>query len=51
MFALSLTFRGAPEDTAFGTALDFLKQGRELIVNEFAAITTDSAQEGWGRKR
>jgi uncharacterized protein (TIGR04255 family) len=51
MFVLSLTFRGAPEDTAFGTALDFLKLGRELIVNEFAAITTDSAQEGWGRKR
>jgi uncharacterized protein (TIGR04255 family) len=51
MFVLNLTVRGAPSDTTIGAALDFLKQGREIIVEEFAAITTDSAQDVWGRVR
>jgi uncharacterized protein (TIGR04255 family) len=49
IFSLTLTVRGAPRDTEISSAIEFLKMGREVIVNEFAAITTDSAQSLWER--
>jgi hypothetical protein len=51
IFVLTLTVRGAPEDTTIAAALKLLRFGREVIVTEFAAITTDSAQEIWERVR
>lgn len=51
MFVLTLTVRGAPQTSNATAAIDFLKMGREVIVNEFAAITTDSAHRLWGRSK
>ena len=51
IFVLTLTVRGAPEDTTVEATLKLLRLGREVIVTEFAAITTDSAQEIWERVR
>lgn len=51
IFVFTLTVRGAPEGTTVAAALDLLRVGREVIVTEFAAVTTDSAQEIWGRVR
>ena len=49
MIVLSLTARGAPSTPDVNGALDFLKQGREIIVNTFADVTTDLAHKEWGR--
>lgn len=46
---LSFTVRGAPADATISGALDFLKLGREAIVMEFTARTSDSAHEFWER--
>jgi len=48
---LTLTVRGAPRTPSIRSALDFLKQGRDVIVQEFTSITTDSAHQLWGRIR
>ncbi|HXY56975.1 MAG TPA: TIGR04255 family protein [Methylocystis sp.] len=48
---LALTVRGAPEEPSISSALELLKRGRDLIVEEFTSITTDSAHEIWGRVR
>jgi len=47
---LNLTVRGAPEGPDIESALRFLKNGRELIVNRFTEITTKKAHSIWGRK-
>lgn len=49
ILSLNLTVRGAPTSPDIAGALDFMKKGRELIVNEFANITTESAHEQWKR--
>lgn len=51
MLVVTLTVRGAPLDQSISSALDFLKKGRDVIVEEFTSITTDSAHELWGRVR
>ena len=51
IFVLTLTVRGAPEDPTVAAVFKLLRLGREVIVKEFAAITTDSAQEIWERVR
>lgn len=51
IIALTLTARGAPLVANIPAALDFLKMGRELVVNRFAAITTDSAHQRWVRTK
>ena len=48
---VTLTVRGAPVDQSISSALDFLKRGRDVIVEEFTSITTDSAHKLWGRVR
>ncbi len=48
---LNLTVRGAPATQSIDAAMLFLKMGREVIVEEFTAITTDSAHKFWGRLR
>jgi uncharacterized protein (TIGR04255 family) len=47
--ALTLTVRGAPAEPTIQSSIDFLKFGREVIVQEFALLTTDSAHKAWGR--
>ena len=48
---LTLTARGVPDPPTKEAALEFLGRGRNLIVNAFAEITTDSAHEKWERVR
>jgi uncharacterized protein (TIGR04255 family) len=45
----TLTARGIPSDPNSMAALDFLSQGRDMIVRLFANLTTDSAHKLWGR--
>jgi uncharacterized protein (TIGR04255 family) len=49
VFSLNLTVRGAPSSPTIDSALQFMKNGRELIVKEFDRITTESAHERWKR--
>ena len=49
ILSLNITVRGTPASPDVGASLDFLKKGRELIVNEFATITTESAHQHWKR--
>lgn len=49
ILALNLTVRGAPASPDIPASLDFMKKGREVIVNEFAKITTESAHRHWSR--
>jgi uncharacterized protein (TIGR04255 family) len=49
MILLTLTVRGTPESNTINSALEFIKKGRELIVNKFSDLTTDFAHEKWGR--
>lgn len=49
-FNLSITFRGQPSGGDVGSAMAFLKTGREHIVKRFGEITTERAHEIWGRK-
>lgn len=51
ILVLTLTVRGAPSGPTVAAALELLKRGRDVIVEEFAAITTDSAHKVWGRIR
>jgi hypothetical protein len=45
---LALTFHGAPAGTDINAAIDFLQNGRRLIVQSFKEITTDMAHQKWG---
>jgi uncharacterized protein (TIGR04255 family) len=47
---LSLTFRGRPASSSAEQVLEFLRQGRNLIVGRFAELTTTDAHKEWGRK-
>ena len=38
ILSLNLTVRGAPASPDINASLDFMKKGRELIVNEFARV-------------
>jgi len=42
---LQLTFRGAPTGTDIKAAIDFLQNGRRLVVQSFKEITTDMAHQ------
>lgn len=46
---INLTARGAPISTEISDAIAFLRQGRDMIVNEFTSITTDVAHNLWER--
>lgn len=46
---MNLTVRGAPQEPNIKSALDFLTNGRELIVSRFAELTTDEAHKKWRR--
>lgn len=46
---LSLTVRGAPNDSTIKSALEFLTIGHDLIVNRFSDITTSDAHQKWGK--
>ena len=48
ILVLTLTVRGAPEDTTAASALKLLKLGREVIVTEFAEITTELGRKNGG---
>jgi len=48
-FQLSLTFKGKPATSGIPSAVAFVRDGRERIVNRFRDITTAEAQEIWGR--
>lgn len=48
---LSLMVRGAPRGTDIEAAFRFLEKGRQVIVETFAAITTDSAHTIWKRRQ
>ena len=50
LLRLDLTVRGAPKEPTVPASLDFLRNGREIIVNCFDNITTESAHREWGRK-
>jgi len=47
---MALTVRGKPQTSEITSAIEFIRFGREAIVNEFAALTTKYAHEAWGRK-
>ena len=46
---LTLTVRGAPKQNTIESALDFISNGRKLIVGKFAELTTDQAHKKWER--
>lgn len=46
---LNITVRGLPPRPDIAAAIDFLTMAREMIVDLFARITTDSAHRAWGR--
>jgi len=46
---LTLTVRGAPQQNTIASGLEFLKNGRDLIVSRFAQLTTDEAHKNWER--
>lgn len=49
IFIFTLTARGAPTNPTVASALEFLKVGREIVVNNFAELTTEAAHKIWGR--
>jgi len=46
---MSLTVRGAPRAPDRASAINFLKEAREVIVTRFTEFTTDTAHKKWGR--
>ena len=50
LILLNLTIRGAPKEPSVSSALDFLRSGRETIVNCFDQITTEFAHQKWGKE-
>lgn len=51
LIVLTLTARGIPKDPNIDAALEFLVQGRQMVVNLFAEVTTESAHRAWERVR
>jgi uncharacterized protein (TIGR04255 family) len=49
MIILIFTVRGAPDNNTINSALEFIKKGRDLIVNKFSELTTEMAHKKWGR--
>lgn len=47
--ALQFTVRGAPRASGIEAALEFIREGRNVIADAFLTVTTDSAQAYWGR--
>ncbi len=50
IIVLNITVRGAPQEPSIVSAINFIKEGREILVKSFDEITTDFAHEKWGRK-
>ena len=48
---LTLTARGMPNGSNIDAAIRFLEHGREIVVKEFAAITTEQAHKIWERHK
>lgn len=46
---MGLTARGAPKGSEIKDALDFLANGRDILVKMFAEVTTESAHRAWER--
>jgi uncharacterized protein (TIGR04255 family) len=51
VFQLMLTVRGRPATPDVEGAREFMDMGREVIVNSFAALTTDRMHNLWGRRK
>ncbi len=51
VYVVNLTVRGTPKATSIEEALAFLKNGRDIIVKEFTAITTEKAHQYWERRK
>ncbi|MGN6470577.1 MAG: TIGR04255 family protein [Rhizobiaceae bacterium] len=49
IIVLTLTVRGAPKQPNLDSALEFLNNGREIVVKSFADLTTESAHRTWER--
>lgn len=49
LLMLSITVRGSPEQPHIEDTIEFLKYAREIIINEFALVTTKFAHLAWGR--
>lgn len=47
----TLTVRGAPTSPSIGAALEFLANGRQVIVQRFAELTTEAAHRKWERTK
>lgn len=48
-YTLSLSFKGKPEVNNLESAMLFLARGRDAIVSRFGLVTTQKAQEIWGK--
>jgi uncharacterized protein (TIGR04255 family) len=48
---LVLTARGRPITPNVDSAMEFMDKGRKIIVESFAALTTDSMHKLWGRRK
>lgn len=46
---LTLSFKGSPAEGDLSGVLDFMHEGRNIIVKTFAKISTDKAHKEWGR--
>ncbi|WP_119388053.1 TIGR04255 family protein [Taklimakanibacter lacteus] len=51
IISATLTVRGTPREPSWLAALTYLAEGREMIVEEFTAITTGKAQNLWERTK
>jgi hypothetical protein len=51
VYLLNLTVRGAPASSKIDQALEFIKRGREVIVQKFTAMTSSHAHTTWGRTK
>jgi uncharacterized protein (TIGR04255 family) len=48
---LVLMARGRPVTPTVDSAMEFMDKGRRIIVESFAALTTDSMHKLWGRRK
>ena len=48
---LTLTVRGPPKNSSIEAALQFMSEGREIIVTKFAELTTPAAHDVWRRTK
>lgn len=51
ILTVNLTYRGAPKQPTVEAALDLIRDGRQVIVQTFAEITTEKAHQVWQRAR